>query len=149
MNTIIASIVNAFIYGIYPFIIGDMSRKLGSDTILFFTSMLFFAMSTLYIIFGKRKDIREIINIDYKSFLLLLTATFLGFFLFSILYIYIVEKSTYLNICIAIISLNVLITLLLSIALKTEKVNKYTIIGILLTTSGVFSLAISRRGDNK
>jgi drug/metabolite transporter (DMT)-like permease len=141
---IIISFLIAIIWGAFPFAISSIVKDLPVHLVLLCLSFVAFVCSSIYSFrqYGTLSILRDMYKVKYTTLLLIVIAAFFGVFLKNILYFYVINITSRLNIVVSIMSLSSVVSLLIGLSIFNVNLNIGTILGIILTSIGVFLMLL-------
>lgn len=136
---IVISLIIAVLWGTFPFIILSVLEETSINVTMLVLSFVWFAASCIYnIVLYKGNLLKHIKTIKQKTLLIIIVAGFLGLFLKQLLYLYVIDTTSKLNVSIALMSLSSVVSLFIGLYYKKYDLNFPTVAGVLLVSIGVF-----------
>lgn len=142
------SFLISLIWGAFPFAISSIVNDLPMHLALLCLSFVAFVCSCTYSFtqFGATSILQDMHKAKYTTLLLIAITAFLGVFLKNILYFYVVNITSRLNVVVSIMSLSSVVSLLIGLSIYRVNLNIGTTLGIIVTSVGVFlMLAFGRQ----
>jgi drug/metabolite transporter (DMT)-like permease len=141
------SFLIAIIWGAFPFAISYIVKDLPVHLALLCLSFIAFVYSFVYSFtkYGTTSIFHDLHKAKYTTLVLIAVAAFLGVFLKNILYFYVLDITSRLNVVVSIMSLSSVVSLLIGLSIFRVHLNIGIAIGIILTSIGVFVMLTSGR----
>lgn len=148
MSLLIFSVLIAVIWGVYPFAIRIISESLPLSIIPTLLAFVWFISSLTYNLYEYKFSIfkQHLVDLSVAKILFIIVCGILFPFLSNLLYVTVVSKANLnmINIFIAIMSLNSLVSLAYTFYVKGHKLSLLKVLGICLISFGIFALLIEK-----
>jgi uncharacterized membrane protein len=142
------SFLIALVWGAFPFAISEIVKDLPVHVALLCLSFVAFTCACAYSFtkYGASSILQDISKAKYTTFVLIVMAAFLGVFLKNMIYFYVVNMTSRLNVVVSIMSLSSVVSLLIGLSIYRVNLNIGTTVGIILASVGVFLMLALHTG---
>lgn len=136
---IIGSIAIATCWSISSILQKDVFSEVNPNTLLFYVAMMFCGMMIVLAIL--RPDIVDVrLSMDYYRYVQMALIALLGFFVPNFLLFNLIGEND-VNRVIALSYISPMITVLLAWLLLNERINVYSVVGVILISTGAYLIA--------